>query len=287
MTTKAERFIKTHEKIKARKITSILKGQKTRFVEFLNKLNTKTALIEIKSIESNINNFVEEVAPEIPNYLLSVLPAIIKEGGKDSIKKYKKQLPKGYNFAFDVETSPASKYLKDLEDLMLSQREGSISKTTKEKLIGIMEQGVADGKSYGQIAKEIESADPWVFSKTRAQLIAINEVGRAYGWANHEPAVELQRQGYIMEKEWTTSHDEKVRPNHTANEAAGLIPLDQAFPGTGDQFAPSINEIRCRCTSTHQIAGIKKDGKIFILPKYIDAFLKTHDNINVWHTPDL
>lgn len=287
MTTKAERFIKTHEKIKARKIASILKGQKARFVDFLNKLDTKTAKIEIKSIESNVDDFVEEVSPEIPSYLLNVLPTIMKEGGKDSIKKYKKQLPEGYHFAFDVDTSPASKYLKDLQDLMLSQRDGSISKTTKEKLIAIMEQWVADGKSYGQIAKEIESADPWVFSKTRAQLIAINEVGRAYGWANHEPAVELERQGYILEKEWTTSHDDKVRHNHTKNEAAGPIPLDKPFPGTGDQFAPSTNEIRCRCTSTHQIVGIKKEKTIFILPKFIDTYLKKYDSISVWHTPDL
>lgn len=29
--------------------------------------------------------------------------------------------------------------------------------------------------------------DPFVFSKYRAKLIAVNETGRAFGWANHEP----------------------------------------------------------------------------------------------------
>lgn len=115
---------------------------------------------------------------------------------------------------------------------MLSQKDGSISKTTKERLLAIMEEGVANGESYGEIAKQIQQTDPWVFSKARATLIAVNEVGRAYGWANHEPAVELQRQGYVMVKQWTTSHDEKVRATHTQNEKAGLIPLSTSFPGT-------------------------------------------------------
>lgn len=123
-----------------------------------------------------------------------------------------------------------------------------------------MEEGVANGDSYGQIAKQIQAEDPWVFSKSRATLIAVNEIGRAYGWANHEPAVELQREGYVLQKFWTTSHDDRVRPRHKANEAADWIPLDTAFPGTFDQFAPSTNEIRCRCTSTHRITAIT-DGK--------------------------
>lgn len=120
-----------------------------------------------------------------------------------------------------------------------------------------MAKGIDEGKSYGQIAKEIALEDPWVFSKSRATLIAVNEVGRAYGWGNHEPAVALQKEGYEMEKKWTTSHDEKVRRNHSQNEADGFIPLDKEFSGTGDEFAPSTNEIRCRCTSTHKIVAIK------------------------------
>lgn len=162
--------------------------------------------------------------------------------------------------SFDVETEPAAKYLEDLKDLMLSQRDGSILKTTRDRLRRLMKDGINAGSSYGKIAKEIREEDPWVFSKARATLIAVNEVGRAYGWANHEPALELERQGYVVEKLWSTSKDDKVRPNHTANQAAGWIPLGKPFPGTQDQFAPSTNEIRCRCTSTHRIVAIQ-DGK--------------------------
>lgn len=266
MTTKAETFIKNHEKIKARAIYAIFKTQKARFIELLQQADQKRKAAKSFGIERKITEddlidpFLDEIAPDVPEYLLTVLPRIMEEGAKGSIKRYKDLLPEGYGLAFDIETSPASKYLQDLEDLMLSQKDGSILKTTRDRLRAIMEEGVANGNSYGQIAKEIQVEDPWVFSKARATLIAVNEVGRAYGWANHEPAVELQRQGYVVEKTWATSHDDKVRATHNANEAAGWIPLSAAFPGTLDQFAPSTNEIRCRCTSTHRIVAID-DGK--------------------------
>ena len=266
MTTQAETFIRNHETIKARAIYAIFKTQKARFIERLQAAEEKRKAakgfgIERKITEDDlINPFLDEIAPDVPEYLLTVLPRIMQEGAKGSIKRYKDLLPEDYGLVFDVETAPAAKYLSDLEDLMLSQKDGSTLKTTRDRLRAIMEEGVANGDSYGEIAKKIKEQDPWVFSKARATLIAANEVGRAYGWANHEPAIELQRQGYVVEKFWTTSHDDKVRATHNANEAAGWIPLGNSFPGTLDQFAPSTNEIRCRCTSTHRITAIN-DGK--------------------------
>lgn len=82
--------------------------------------------------------------------------------------------------AFDLPTSPASIYIRDLIDLNLSTRDGSTLKTTRDELRRIIADGLDDGKSYGQIAKEIREVDPFVFSKTRAKLISVNEIGRAY-----------------------------------------------------------------------------------------------------------
>jgi hypothetical protein len=65
-----------------------------------------------------------------------------------------------------------------------------------------------------------------------------------------------------MEKKWATSNDDKVRKTHKQNQQDGWIPLNKEFSGTKDQFGPSTNEIRCRCTSTHRIIGIN-DGKTF------------------------
>lgn len=69
-----------------------------------------------------------------------------------------------------------------------------------------------------------------------------------------------------MKKIWATSEDEKVRPEHMANEAEGWIDFEDTWSGTGDEFAPST-DINCRCTSTHQITGIKDGKSIHHIPK--------------------
>lgn len=147
-----------------------------------------------------------------------------------------------------------------MTDLMLSDKKGSISRTTKNKLLDILEKGISDGKSYGAIAKEIREVDPFVFSRARAKTIATNELGRAYGWANYEPGRVLTEEGYILVKYWQTSEDDKVRPTHMQNQEADKVDFTAEFPGTGDMYAPSTNDINCRCTSTHEIVGIA-DGK--------------------------
>lgn len=86
-------------------------------------------------------------------------------------------------------------------------------------------------------------------------MIAVNEIGRAYGWADHEPGRVLS-DNYEMEKKWETSNDEKVRPEHKANEDEGWIAFDKTWSATGDEYAPSM-DINCRCTSTDRITAIK------------------------------
>ena len=174
------RFIENHERVKSNKIFSIFQSQKERFCVLLEEQDKKSFL-------EFIDTFVQEIAGEIPTYLVQVLPVIMKEGAKEPIKAYKKKLLKDYALSFDLPNAPAVKYLSELEDLMLSQRQGSISKTTRDELRRIITDGVEQGKSYTQVAQEIRQQDPFVFSRSRAMLIASNEIGKAYGWANLEP----------------------------------------------------------------------------------------------------
>jgi hypothetical protein len=257
---KQERYLRNQEKIKSRAIYAIFQEQKEGFCIMLEE-ESKSFRIEVKKGEGDIvKKFVEKTKYEIPNYLVKVLPAIMIEGAKIPIKRYKDLLPEGYALVFDVDTAPAAVYLQNMTDLMLSQKKGSISRTTKNELLNILEKGIADGKSYGAIAKQIREVDPFVFSKARSKTIATNELGRAYGWANFEPGQVLTDEGYILVKFWQTSEDDKVRPTHMENQAADKVPFADEFPGTGDLYAPSSIDINCRCTSTHEIVGIA-DGK--------------------------
>lgn len=179
--TQRERYVRNHENIKTRAIHSIFRKEKELFCKRLEAEEKRAGRWERKISEADlIDPFLDEISPDVPEYLLTVLPKIMNDGAKEPIKRYKKLLPEGYSLSFDIDTSPASKYLQDLEDLMLSQKQGSILKTTRDELRSIMEKGVVEGNSYGAIAKQIREVDPWVFSKTRAKTIAVNEIGRAY-----------------------------------------------------------------------------------------------------------
>lgn len=66
------------------------------------------------------------------------------EGARTPIKKYADLLPSGYSLAFDIDASPASNYIRDMRNLMLSERNGSILLTTKRELIDILSSGVQE-----------------------------------------------------------------------------------------------------------------------------------------------
>jgi hypothetical protein len=140
-----ERYLKNQEITKARAIYAIFKTQKARFIEDLRKADQKKVSKNITwerkaTPDDIIDPFIKETAPEVPEYLITALPKIMEEGAKGEIKRYKDLLPEGYTLSFNIETSPASKYLKDLYDLHLSQKNGSINRTTRDRLREIMQQ---------------------------------------------------------------------------------------------------------------------------------------------------
>ena len=248
-----QKYLKNKRITSGRAIYKILERWKKDFVKRLEDRESKGAFYEMK--DDIVDGFIADIKYDLPEYFESELPPVMKQGAKGNIAKYSDLLPTGYSLAFDLPTSPASNYVRDLVDLHLSTRDGSTLKTTRDELRRIIADGLDDQGSYGSIAKNIRELDPFVFSKTRAKLIAVNEIGRAYGWADSEPARVLSSD-YVMEKKWETSQDEKVRPDHVANQAEGWIPMDRSWKATGDTYAPS-HDINCRCTSTDKIIGIK------------------------------
>ncbi len=203
-----------------------MKRWKADFVALLRKKDNKSAIWEKK--EDFIDDFIGDIKKDLPDFLKDELPAVMKKGAAPKIAKYKKLLPEGYSLAFNLPTSPASKYVRDLVDLNLSTRTGSTLKTTRDELRRIVADGIDKGSSYSEIADQIEELDPFVFSASRAKLISVNEIGRAYGFADYEPARVLS-ENYVMEKAWDSSNDALVREEHLQNQNDGWIPMDQAF----------------------------------------------------------
>lgn len=155
--------------------------------------------------------------------------------------------------SFSLNHPEAVSYLEKLKSLQLSNYRGAISKTTKETIKKLLVDGANNGLSYSEISKQIQlQGEAGVFSQARGELIATREIGFAY--SNGERIVVddyVQKTGATIEKNWQTAEDANVRPEHTANQAAGWIPIDQAFPGTGEDAAPS-EDFGCRCVTSYR-----------------------------------
>lgn len=118
-----------------------------------------------------------------------------------------------------------------------------IQNTTRDQLQAIITKSIDEGWSYGQTAKEISGKFD-EFSRDRAQRIAVFESGNSYEAGNRMFVDGLVDDGIEMEEAWVTSHDEKVRPEHAANEAEGWQPLGHVF-SSGDTEPPT--DPGCRC----------------------------------------
>lgn len=133
-----------------------------------------------------------------------------------------------------------------------------IGDTTRDYLRTVIRQGVDEGWSYNRIARaiteryaEFATGVPQEHIKSRAHLIAVTEIGNAYEAGNEIVIQDLADAGLRMEKSWSTINDNRVDPECRANEDAGWIPADEAFPS--GHMRPLAHPA-CRCTALYRRA---------------------------------
>ena len=148
----------------------------------------------------------------------------------------------------------AVKYIRWLKDLMLSNRDGSITRTTKDTIKEVIAQSINDGSTYQEAAQKIiEQTDAGIFSPQRAQLIAVREIGHAYEqWRKVPIDIYRKQTGAVVEKHWDTVGDDKVTEECRENEAKWWITFNEARP-SWDIEAPRNSNPRCRCTTNYRI----------------------------------
>ncbi len=143
-----------------------------------------------------------------------------------------------------------------------------IDETTRGDLRSLIERAMAEGRSYDQIAEDIqtqfkhyyEPGSAWAFDAprpqghidSRAHLIAVTETGNAYVEGNWQVGQGLKAAGLAMEKAWLTVGDDRVSEICLGNEAAGWIPMDEDFP-SGDE--KPLAHPACRCDLLQRVAG--------------------------------
>lgn len=138
-----------------------------------------------------------------------------------------------------------------------------INDTTRDQLRTILRDGAAEGASYTEIANRIDAmfkdfGGPASVvdillegrQRSRAEVVAITELGNAYEAGNSIVVADLVAGGLEMEKKWLTVGDERVDPDIcAANQAQGWIAFEDAFQS--GHMQPLGHPI-CRCTTLYR-----------------------------------
>lgn len=120
--------------------------------------------------------------------------------------------------------------------------EWSIDQSTRDMVAELVTQAIEEGWSNDRLASEIGDSD--AFSDSRAEMIARTETAMADVQGNMAAYGAAQEAGIELLKEWLTVGDDAVSDDCQANEDAGPIPLDDAFPSGADAPPEHPN---CRC----------------------------------------
>lgn len=153
----------------------------------------------------------------------------------------------GMDLKFDLTNPRAVSYLRDYGAAQVTK----INEATRDVLKALITQASNEGWSYNRTAEaiierfnEFTVGKPQEHIDSRAHLVAVTETGNAYAEGNMIVARDLQAAGLELEKSWDTVGDSKVSEGCRGNEAAGWIPLDQAFP-SGHQRPLRFPGCRC------------------------------------------
>lgn len=209
-------FVKAFAKIKDR-FTAVNEARQLREV------------ITIEDVDSVFDDFEDNTLELFLKPLTPAIKAALLAAGKNQIAEL------GMKIAFDLKNPRAVAYLKAHGAEMVSK----INQTTREYIKTIITQAADEGWSYDEVARAIISkyeefavGVPGKF-ESRAQRIAVTELGNAYEEGNFEPIQDLMDAGLEMEKYWDTAPElsktgpcpEICQPNNDQ----GWIPADEPF----------------------------------------------------------
>ncbi len=107
------------------------------------------------------------------------------------------------------------------------------------RLVRIVSDGIKNKRGIGGLVSDIRKEFPDMTTE-RARLIAQNETAYALSQASLDNMREMGIEG----KEWVTAGDDRVCEICTGNGAAGVIPIDKAFP-SGHMYPPGCQNCRC------------------------------------------
>jgi hypothetical protein len=154
---------------------------------------------------------------------------------------------------FDLTNERAVAYLDGYAAKLVT----GINETTRDYIQTIIVNGVRDGLNYEAMAGQIAGRFAEFAGKvrgpkhirSRAELISVTEVGNAYSEGNRIIVLDMEAAGLKMQKAWLTRGDDRVSDGCRANQAAGYIDLNTAYP-SGHQRP--LRFPGCRCDEVYR-----------------------------------
>lgn len=134
----------------------------------------------------------------------------------------------------------------------------NIDDTTRNDIRNIVLAGIENGTSYAEVARQIKARyaqyaapAPQRHIRSRAELIAVTEMGNAYQAGNFLQARTIADAGVALEKKWQTVGDARVSAGCKANQAQDWIGIDKDFD-SGDPHP--LRFPGCRCVALYRRA---------------------------------
>lgn len=153
------------------------------------------------------------------------------------------------------------------EDNLLNKAVIQINATHKKRVLNTLSKGIAEGWSVNQMAREIIGNQ---YNRHHSKVVVRTETVRA---ANAAAELEAQQSELMLDKEWVSAHDDRVRrpPNSTFDHwdlDGQVVPGDRPFFSGGEELqfpgdpnGSAGNVIQCRCTVAY-IARRDANGRL-------------------------
>jgi len=235
------RYLIKKEKAFTSSMYRFFKNSQKQIQELLIKLDTQ------KDFTSDLEKLLGEIIEWTAYLIASKAKPVLIKGTKETAK-----FNEDFTINWELRNDPAAKYLESVVQIHTSSKIlWSIWKTTYDRVLSLIKEWVNTWLSYTEIAKQMTILDPVVFSKYRAKMIAVAELGTAYEQGKYLPMKDLKDSWEIVLKKWQTVNDEKVRPEHAQNQSDWYIDLDIPFSWTWTKIAPVW--VNCRCALIYKV----------------------------------
>jgi uncharacterized protein with gpF-like domain len=263
----SERQYKRFERMYLRKVFNALKSQVTPVV---NALHSRGHNAAIKAVYAEVIN--QQVLPTLQDLHTDIGLFFARK----SYREIRKSAKEGKNWINEILYKQGmglnEKWTRDIIEYFsreLFVTVSSITETTREQILSVLQQGLSEGWSIDQIASELQSPELLLW---RARLIARTELVKG---AFVGTKIASEDSEWETEKEWIAANDHRTRHSHR-NVDGVVIDSDDKFKvakskggndlmdGPGDPTASVENIANCRCSLA---VLAKRDAQGKLIPK--------------------